>query len=189
VSPARSFEELSIGDLLAALGAQQGAPAGGSAAAVTLAIAAAVVEMAARASGPRWAQAGGAVAQAAALRSRSVQLAELDGAAYDAAVAALRAGGGQDLERALSQAAAVPLQIAHTGADVAQLACEVAEHCEPDLGADAAVAAMLASAATRGAAGLVEVNLGTITGDPRAVEAGALVAQADSAAERASRGT
>jgi methenyltetrahydrofolate cyclohydrolase len=189
VSPVQNFEQLSIGDLLAALGAQPGAPAGGSAAALTLALAAAVVEMAARASGPSWEQAGGAVAQAALLRSRSVRLAELDGAAYDAALAALRSGGGQNLERALARAAAVPLQIAHTGADVAQLAREVAEHCEPDVGADAAVAAVLASAATRGAAGLVEVNLGTITGDPRAVEAAALVAQADSAAERASRGT
>jgi methenyltetrahydrofolate cyclohydrolase len=183
----QSFEQLSIGELLAALGAQQGAPAGGSAAAVTIALAAAVVEMVARASGPSWPQAGGAVAQAAALRSRSVKLAELDGAAYDAAVGALRAGGGQDLERVLAQAAAVPLQIARAGADVAQLAREVAEHGEPDLGADAAVAAVLASAATRGAAGLVEVNLGTLAGDPRAVEAGELVAAAASAAERAAQ--
>ena len=185
----QSFEQLSIGELLAALGAQQGAPAGGSAAAVTIAIAAAVVEMVSRASGPSWAQAGGAVAQAAALRSRSIQLAELDGAAYDAAVGALRVSAGQDLERALVQAAAVPLQIARAGADVAQLACEVAEHGDPDLGADAIVAAVLASAATRGAAGLVDVNLAITADDPRVVEARELVAQASSAAERAARST
>jgi formiminotetrahydrofolate cyclodeaminase len=181
------FEQLSIGELLDAFGTTRGAPAGGSAAALSVAIAAAVVEMAARASGSVWPQAGGAVAQATALRSRAVQLAELDALAYDAAVGALRAAPGESLGPALARAAAVPLQIAHAAADCAQLACDVAEHGDPDVSADAIVSAHLASAATRGAAALVDVNLATIEGDPRAVEASALVTVAAAAAERAGR--
>jgi formiminotetrahydrofolate cyclodeaminase len=201
------FAELSVGDLLASLGSARDAPGGGSAAAIVLAIAAAVVEMAARASGDEWEEAGGAVAQASALQLRCLALAERDAEAYDAAVAALRPSGEEALrstgeperseissaatERddrlgaALAEAAVVPLQIAHAGADIASLAGVVAERADPDLRADALVAALLASAASRGAARLVEVNLATTGGDPRTALARQLADVAAAAVERA----
>jgi formiminotetrahydrofolate cyclodeaminase len=181
---------MSIGELLDALGSVSGAPGGGSAAAITVALAAAVIELAARASGDAWEEAGGAVAQAAALRLRSMRLSARDADAYDAArralVQATAGGRGSGLLRdALAQAAEVPLAIAEAGADTAELACHVSENADPDLRADAMIAALLAGAAARGAAHLVEINLATTTGDPRAARAGELAVAANAAVQRA----
>jgi formiminotetrahydrofolate cyclodeaminase len=184
------FEDMSLGELLDALGSVSGAPGGGSAAAVAVALAAAVVELAARASGDEWDEAGGALAQATALRLRSMRLSAQDADAYNAARQALRraaagAGGSGRLSDALSTAAEIPLAIAEAGADTAELARNVAEHADPDLRADAMVAALLAGAAARGASRLVEINLATTSGDPRAARAGELALAANAAVQRA----
>jgi formiminotetrahydrofolate cyclodeaminase len=184
------FEDMSLGDLLDALGSVSGAPGGGSAAAVAIALAAAAAELAARGSGDEWDEAGGAVAQATALRLRSMRLSAQDADAYDAARQALRraaagARGSGRLRDALSQAAEIPLAIAEAGADTAELARNVAEHADPDLRADAMVAALLAGAAARGAARLVEINLATTAGDPRAARACELAVAANASVQRA----
>src|SRR3974390_2084398 len=119
--------------MLDVFGRQPGAPGGGSAAAMVVALGAALVEMAARASGEHWDQAGGTVAQAVALRDRALALVSRDAEAYDAAVVALSGGGDEPLGDALARAAAVPLQIAHLGVDVAQVAQLTAEHGGADL--------------------------------------------------------
>ena len=97
------------------------------------------------------------------------------------------AGGGdpQDLGLALERAAEVPLEIAEAAVDVASLAALVAERGEQALRADAVAAAVLALAAARAAATLVEVNLGTTASDERVTRARDLAGSATAAAERA----
>jgi formiminotetrahydrofolate cyclodeaminase len=172
------FEPLTVGELLDALRREPLAPGGGSVAAIVTAMAAALVEMVARSSHEVWDLAGGAVAQASELRRRAMELAAGDAEAYDAAVAALRGTGAEPLGEALSRAAEIPLQIAHTGVDIARLAALVAEHGAADLTADVVVAGLLATAATRGAAQLVATNLTTTAADPRVAQAQALEASA-----------
>ena len=132
----------------------------------------------------------GIVAQALALQDRAAPLAQVDAEAWDNASAALRAAADPEgpvqsrgaLEHALDRAAAIPLEVAELGADVAALAAVVAEHGEPGFRADAAAAAALAAGGARAAAHLVEVNLAMRTGDPRLEQArGSEQAAADSA--------
>ena len=61
----------------------------------------------------------------------------------------------------------MPLAIAETSADVAELAALATAHGKQSLRPDAAVAAALAEAAAHSGAHLVEVNLSTIPGDDR----------------------
>ena len=72
----------------------------------------------------------------------------------------------------------MPLAIAETGVDVATLACELTERGNPNLRGDAATAVLLAEAAVRATANLVEINLATREGDERAARARELVEQA-----------
>jgi methenyltetrahydrofolate cyclohydrolase len=117
----------------------------------------------------------GIVAQALALQDRTAPLAHVDAEAWDAASEALRAAADPEgpaqsrgaLEHALDQAAAIPLEIAELGADVAAIGAVVAEHGDAGYRADAAVAVALAAGGASAAAHLVEVNLGMRTGDPR----------------------
>ena len=151
-------------------------PGAGYCAAVTLEMAAGLVAMAARVSRAEWGEARGAAAQATTLRERIAPLAERNVDAYREAVALLggeEAGGGDEsLRDALARAAGVPLEIAEVAVDVAALAAVVAERGDQALRADAVSAALLAEAAARAAATLVEVNLGTTSvrraGRPRA---------------------
>ena len=155
------------------------APGAGSAAALTIAFAARLVVMVARCS-TEWKDAPGVSAQASAISDRALELAQSDGRAWDAALLALRdaeAGAGADakrdfaLERKLEAAAAVPLEIASLGADVAALAAAAVDSCEATYRADASAAASLAAGGSAAAAHLVRVNLGMRTADPRLAHA------------------
>ena len=64
---------------------------------------------------------------------------------------------------------------AEAALDVATLAAELAERGNPNLRGDAATAALLAEAAVRATANLVEINLGTREGDERLKRARELV--------------
>jgi len=176
------FSSQTVDDLLATVAAETSAPGGGSVAAVVTAFAAALVAMAARFSREQWEEAGGAVAQAEALRTRVLPLADEDAEAYETVLEALRLPPdiGPDrrdeaLGAALSRAADVPLAIAEAALDVATLAAELAERGNPNLRGDAATAALLAEAAVRATANLLEINLGTREGDERLKRARELV--------------
>jgi methenyltetrahydrofolate cyclohydrolase len=151
-------------ELLAADGAQ---PAGGPAAAIVAGLAATLAAAAADQSRDEWPEAGGARAQALALRHRILDLASENAAAYATARTALadrgREGalGNRDslLGEAVRLAADAPLQIGAVAADVAALAALVAAHGAPDVQTDAAIASLLAAAAAESAARLVEINL------------------------------
>jgi formiminotetrahydrofolate cyclodeaminase len=168
------FSSQTVDDLLATVAAETSAPGGGSVAAVVTAFAAALVAMAARFSREQWDDAAGAVAQAESLRTRVLPLADEDAKAYESVLEALRLPPdiGPDrrdeaLGAALSLAADVPLAIAEAALDVATLAAELAERGNPNLRGDAVTAALLAEAAVRATANLVEINLGTREGDAR----------------------
>lgn len=177
---------------LAELAAEAPAPGGGSAAAVAVAMAAGLTASVARASGSGWEGAGAAAAQAEQLRLRVSPLVEVDASAYDDALNTLAQRGelaqpdlDAKLGEALDHAAAVPLRIAEAAADVTELAALVATHGEARVRADAAAAAVLAEAAARVAATLVEVNLATTEQDPRVSAARELLARAERGRESA----
>jgi formiminotetrahydrofolate cyclodeaminase len=181
-----SFLDQPVRGFLDQLAARTPTPGGGGAAAVTGAMAAGLVAMAARFSASRLPGAGDLADQADELRRRAAGLADLDAQAYAAVLDALRLPreAGQRRE-ALLGAAVVPLEIAEIGAEVAQLAVRVAEAGNPNLRGDAVTGALLAAASTRSAACLVDINVGLGGLDPelsrRAVRA---VADAGDAAER-----
>jgi formiminotetrahydrofolate cyclodeaminase len=146
------------------------APAGGSVAAVAVAMAAGLVAMAARLA-HEWPNAGEVVERAEALRSEVATLALADEDAYAKVIEALRlptASPSREAEvaAALSVAADVPLAVAEAAAEVAVLAALVAQEGNDRLRGDALVAAELAEAGARGAAELVAINLAG-SDDPR----------------------
>jgi formiminotetrahydrofolate cyclodeaminase len=186
------LSDLSLTALLEDLAAAREAPGSGSAMAVTLALAAATVQMAARLSLETWGEAGGAAAQAEALRERALALADEDAEAYRAALEA-RASQPADkperrdwaLGRATAAAAEPPLAIGRVAADLAELCREAVEKVEPRVRPDVVVAAGLAAAVARGAHELVAANLTAVPGDPRVIEADRLAAAAAAAAASA----
>lgn len=139
------------------------APAGGSVAAVAVAMAAGLVAMAARLA-HEWPKASQVVERAEALRSTMSTLALADEDAYAKVIEALRLppdspSRDADLAAALSGAADVPLAVAEAAAEVAVLAALVAQEGNARLRGDALIAAELAEAGARGAAELVAINL------------------------------
>jgi methenyltetrahydrofolate cyclohydrolase len=176
----------SVRELLDALADPTRVPAGGSAAALAVAMGASLLEMAARISVDHWAEAGGCAAQAEALRMRAAPLAHADAEAY-AEVLRLRREHGDDAElgRAFERAAELPLRIAEVGADVAELAAHAAPRVDPSVHSDAAAAAVLAQAGTGIAAHLVAINLATNEGDKRIRRAEELAEAATDASRRA----
>jgi formiminotetrahydrofolate cyclodeaminase len=184
------FDDLSVRGLLDATASEALTPGGGALAALTGALSAGLVEMAARNS-PDWELRGAAVAQAKVLRERLAELAPLNDEVYEQALASLRLPEGVDdqsrrtlIGTSLERAAAFPLAIAEAASNVAELAAVVAEDGDPTVRADATAAAMLALGATRAAAHLVEINLGVLEHDERLLRATRLAADAAAASAR-----
>jgi formiminotetrahydrofolate cyclodeaminase len=147
--------------------------------------------MVARCSRESWDDARGVTAQALAIQDRVAPLASVDARAWEEANEALhRAAAGTspgdegELERKLEAAAAVPLEIAQLGADVAELAVIAADRCDGEFRADAAAAAALAAGGARAAAHLVRVNLAVREDDVRLARARWSEQAAVAAAER-----
>jgi formiminotetrahydrofolate cyclodeaminase len=152
--------------LLDDVAAKTPAPGGGSSAAWALALAAALVEMAAAFS----------EREVPSLREQALALAERELSSYAPVLEASRLpkddpGRPERLDRALSDAADSPLEIARLAAKVEQLAGELAARGNRTLEGDANTAVELAAAARRAAARLVEINLSARPDDPRFAEA------------------
>jgi methenyltetrahydrofolate cyclohydrolase len=182
--------ELPVEELLERLASETPTPGAGAVAALTAAMAAGLVGMVASAS-PEWSENAGATAQAQALRRRLGPLAAANAEAYQAALVSLALSDevapdvrSFSIQEALGRAGEEPLRIAGAAADVALLAAEVAERCEPALRPDVTVAAVLAGGSARAAAHLVEINLTTTDDDPRVIGARALASDASYAATR-----
>ena len=143
------FSELRLGELLERVAERGPGPAGGAALAATIALAAALAELA------------GAAMHG--LRERALALAQEDVEAY---AAFMREGTPETRERTIE----VPLRLVEAAAEVARAAGTCAARAAPPLNADASVAARLATAAAHAAADLVAANVGDVD-DERVVRA------------------
>jgi formiminotetrahydrofolate cyclodeaminase len=151
--------------LLDRFAAKQPTPGGGAAAAITAAMAAGLLEMAARFSTALLIDAAGRAAHADRVRHQLAALTEQDVEAYQAVLAAFalpRELGAdvrsRQIRRALERATRVPTEIAELASGVAVEAVQLAERGNPNLRGDAFTAATLAAAAARSAAELVWLN-------------------------------
>jgi methenyltetrahydrofolate cyclohydrolase len=181
-----------LGDVLGHIASEVPSPAGGSAAAIAVALGAGLTAMCARNSREGWPDARGATAQAELLRARIEPLAQADAEAYESALAAFRLPEllepevrDATLGVALERAAAVPLAIAEVGADVTSLAADLVEHGNPDVRGDAVAGALLAEAGTRAAVHLVRINLGATPEDVRVTRAVTIAESAARSVQRA----
>jgi formiminotetrahydrofolate cyclodeaminase len=189
---ADGYLDRTLAEFMDDVAAETPAPGGGSVAAITAALAASLAAMVARLSRKHWEDAAGAVAQAESLRARVAPLAQEDAVAYETVLLARRLPSELEpdvrdaaLGDALSRAADVPLAIAEAATDVASLAAELARLGNPNLHGDASAAAVLAEAAVRVAAKLVEINLATREGDERLLRAHELAEHARRCAREA----
>ena len=149
-----------VGEFLDALAARAPAPAAGACAAITAATAAALTAKAARFS---VGELGELADDADRLRAEVTALADEDGAAYGAVLAAARLPRDhpdrqERLAAALAAATEIPLRIARIGAEVATLAGRLEREGNPNLRGDAQAAALLAEGATQAAVALVNIN-------------------------------
>jgi len=181
---------LSLTALLEELAAPHEVPGAGSALAVALATAAAVVQMAARLAPDSWTDAAGVAAQADSLRERAARLVDEDAEAYRRALE-LRAAADDtarpeqrdwSLGQVTAAAAEPPLALARLAADLAELCAAAGDRVELRVRADVVAAAALAAAVARGARELVAVNLTALPDDPRVEEATRLADAAEAAA-------
>jgi methenyltetrahydrofolate cyclohydrolase len=165
------FADQSLRGLLDAVAAQQPAPGGGSAAAWSGAFGAGLVEMAANftLARPKYAGVHHRMADvrrdAKALRRELLELGQRDAeGGYEPVLAAMRLPEKhpqreRKLDEARSDASDVPLAVAEAAARVAELAAETARTGGVHLQGDSITGALIAEAAARSAAGLVEINL------------------------------
>lgn len=198
-----------VGTFLDRLAAGTPAPAGGCAAALTVALAGALCAKTARLSARQLTaqRADELTALAERMRTAAASLIDADALAYSAVIEAARrpadaatqpaapgtgpanpaAPGTQPsaaLAAALSRAADVPMQVVELAADVAELAAALAANSNPATYGDAITAALLAESGARAAAQLVAINLAAAPDDPRHTRAAQLLTEVRRAACR-----
>jgi formiminotetrahydrofolate cyclodeaminase len=162
--------EQSLEEFLDSVGEDTPAPGGGTSSAVTVALAAALVEMSARIAD----DSGDSADRAAEIRADALRLAEQELTSY---APVLEAKTPADRTTALDGASEPPAQIAEAAADVAELGVTVAGSASPAVRGDALTGVILAEAAAAAAARLVETN----------ITSGPVFDRARAAAERASK--
>lgn len=172
--------ELSVDAFMNELGSDAPAPGGGSASALSGAMAAALVHMVVALTTGR-ADAGKVEDDlrelglaAAGFQSELLQLVDIDASAYGSVIAARRLPRGTDRERdlrrvqihaAVREATRSPLTIAERAEAVLALAERLAPIGSRNAISDAGVAGLLAAAALRGAALNVQINLPSLPED------------------------
>jgi formiminotetrahydrofolate cyclodeaminase len=159
VWPVDDLANRPLADVLDAVAAPTPAPGGGSSSALTCALGAALVEMAAGIGG-----ASDAVERAGAIRARALALAEEELGSYAPVLEARRLPRDDPsretaIKEALEVASRSPLAVAEAAAEVASLGRDVAAGANPAVRGDAVAGVLLAEAAAVAAAQLVEVNL------------------------------
>jgi methenyltetrahydrofolate cyclohydrolase len=166
-----------IGAWLDELGSAAPAPGGGAVAAMSTATAAALVEMVGnltvgRAAYATYEEQVTAVRDAArGLRRRALEQLDEDATAFRALMTAYRlprqtgeeqAARQTAIQAATRRAAAVPLDVAATAAEVIELAGQLPGRSNPNVLSDVGVAAVTAAAAIEAAAVNVDVNLASL---------------------------
>jgi methenyltetrahydrofolate cyclohydrolase len=142
-------------------------PAAGSAAALSAALAAALVGKAARLSRRHLDDAERLAEQADDLRGRALRLGQADAEAVASMGAKVRPASQDDARGAaardsVADAIAVPREIGEVAAEVDRLAALLGEHGNPRLRADAQAAHHLAEAAARSSRAIVRSNEGLL---------------------------
>lgn len=184
--------------------AAEAAPGGGSAAALSGSLGAALVAMVANLTigRPKYAEhevvMQAVLAQARRLQGQLLALVDADTAAYENVVAAYRLPKGNEeqkasregaVQEAMKHAADIPLATAEACVQVLNIAALATEHGNTNASSDAAVAGLLAHAGMLGAARNVRINLQQIKDAEfcRAAEArlSGLVGNAEAALKRA----
>ena len=167
-----SYLDVSLRDFLDAVASREPAPGGGCAAAVSVAMAAGLVAMAARLS-PDLRDGERLLADAERLRRRAAELADADAEAYAEVLSTLSATRASEpaerLDRrraAFESAALVPLEVAELGAATSRLAALLVARGNPNLRGDVATAAYVAEAGVRSAVALVRINVASGECDP-----------------------
>jgi methenyltetrahydrofolate cyclohydrolase len=198
-----SLTDLPVSDLVGRLATDDPVPGGGSASALAGAMAAALVHMvveltagrpAAQDHERRLAEIRDAAAE---LQAELLRLAEDDAAAYASVVAARRLPKETDEERAIRRtsvetavraATRAPLEVVLRSTEALALAEAVAPIANRNAVSDAGVAGLLATAAIRGAALNVEINLPSLPdADPLRDEARRVLDEARSGLDRRER--
>jgi formiminotetrahydrofolate cyclodeaminase len=140
------LRDLTVDELLAAIGERTPAPASGAATALTAALAAALAELAARYAGDE-----AAADRAHSLAAELVELGDVDAAAYAAFMADRN-------EKTRAETVRVPQEISRRAEAVVELALRSADKLSPSVAGDARAAAELARAAAGVARGLADLN-------------------------------
>ncbi len=175
MSTSQALGQRPLADVLAAVAGERPTPAGGSAAAVTVGLAAGLVAKCARKAVGRVENATELQARAEELVQQAAELADADADCYVEVVDAVRATRADPgdaharraLADALERAADPPLAVAEVGAEVAASAADLTARGKPWLQGDAHVAALLAESAVQSAVGLVRLNLSDRGGGDR----------------------
>ena len=161
-----TYLESSLGCFFGLVSSDEPAPAGGSVAAVTVGLAAALCVKAALLSTRQMSDALDIAAAGELLRDRAGVLCQADADTYRLVIEARRLPrepGAKDRQHAitvaLARASDVAAEIAEIAADVAGVAARIAESGNPNLLGDVVTAALLADASARSAAALVRINL------------------------------
>jgi len=170
-----AVRQQTVGDFLAALRSTAAVPGGGSAAALSAAMGAALLSMVAKLSA-RKARDERDRAALEVLHPELDQLADLlldfsqqDIEAYRAVIDARKSGAaGAELERAYERAAEVPLAVARAAARALELAADASKRAWEMTASDLAVGTELLEAGFHGALGNVAVNLSELRGEPAA---------------------
>jgi formiminotetrahydrofolate cyclodeaminase len=140
------LRDLTVDELLTAIGERTPAPASGAATALTAALAAALAELAARYAGDK-----AAAGRAHSLAAELVGLGDEDAAAYAAFMADRN-------EKTRAEIVRVPQEIARRAEGVVELALRSADKLSPSVAGDARAAAELGRAAAAVARGLADLN-------------------------------
>ena len=180
MSDSSRLADLTIQEMLDRLASRAPAPGGGSAAALTGAMGAALVAMVAELTigRPEYAEHEDEITQlqadAVAHKDLLLELADEDATTYQSVVTARRLPRDSEAERAtrsaavgasMLAAATVPMRIATVAAEVLGLAERIAPIGNRKAASDSGVAALLAAAALRGAALNVRINLPYLPAD------------------------
>jgi formiminotetrahydrofolate cyclodeaminase len=153
-----------IATFLDDLAARSAAPGGGAVSALTVAMSAGLIGMAARFSDEYLESAHDLADKADVIRAQVGPLAQADADAYRGLLAALRLprdepNREETIAAASQEAADVPLEISAYAAEVALIAAQISREGNPNLQGDAIAAALIAAAAARACANLVRINL------------------------------
>ena len=171
------FQETPLAAFSEALASGAPTPGGGCAAALSGALAAALVAMVARTTAAnksftdRVDAMNEVAAEADRLRAELLALVDVDAAAFDQVMAAFRmpketpdeqAVRAEAIQQKYVAAAQPPTLVCTESLRVLELALQVAEEGNPNAASDAGVATLLAAAALEGGALNVQINLGSI---------------------------